>query len=71
MPISFFALRYSFVCPQQDCSDQFEIPLGELLNTNQVSCPKCSTSIDIQQSKTSGDLAQIFNQVVSSKPKQP
>jgi hypothetical protein len=71
MAVSFFALHYSFVCPQGGCNDQFEVLLGDLVMAERVACPRCATEIDIRQSKTDGDLAQIFNQVASQSSNTP
>ena len=65
MSISFFALRYSFICPSGDCNHQFDVSLRELVKVDHVTCPRCSTAIDIRRSKTEGDLAQIFREGMS------
>jgi hypothetical protein len=65
MPLSFFALQYSFICPTRNCNHQFEALLGDLVSLDQVCCPKCSTAIDIRQSKMGGDLARILREGVS------
>jgi hypothetical protein len=62
MAKSFVALRYSFICPKAGGNTQFDLLLGDLMQRDNVSCPKCAGSIDIRESKTNGDLSQIFRQ---------
>jgi hypothetical protein len=57
---SYLEIRYSFVCPKVQCAHQFEQRLSELLKVDNVSCPRCRTTIDITESKRTGDLSQIF-----------
>jgi hypothetical protein len=63
--MTIFALRYSIVCSKAGCNTQFESLLDELMEKDTVLCPACSTTIDIRDSKTNGDLAQIFREARS------
>jgi hypothetical protein len=67
MQQSLFDLRYSFICRSRDCNHQFETLLQDLVKPDQIACPKCSTAIDIRQSKVDGDLARIFREGMTRK----
>ena len=65
---SYLEIRYSFVCPKVDCAVQFEQSLSELLKIDKVSCPQCRKSIDIRESKRTGDLSQILRDLPTFPP---
>jgi len=50
-----------FQCENPQCGNAFEKSLGSLVYANEVVCPKCGTSIDIRESKRTGDLGLWFS----------
>ena len=63
MAVSYLSLRYSFICPNPECHNQFEERLGALQNADSVTCPNCGIAIDIRESRQTGDLAQVLREV--------
>jgi DNA-directed RNA polymerase subunit RPC12/RpoP len=60
---NYFGIPYSFVCANLKCTRQFEQALSELVAADKVSCPYCGTTIDLTESKRTGDLSRIFRDV--------
>ena len=63
MKKGFFSIQYSFLCPNVKCHGQFEESLLHLIKVDTVGCPRCRTTIDIRESKQSGDLGRTFRDV--------
>jgi len=62
MDAGYGGLRYSFICPNPKCHEQFEETISRLAEADTVSCPECGTTIDISESKRTGDLARIVEE---------
>ena len=62
MPISRFdQMFYKFACENAECGEVFKPVLRELVNADEVVCPKCGTAIDIRESKRHGAIGKLFD----------
>jgi hypothetical protein len=61
MPMSYFdTMSHSFNCPNAQCGKVFRQTYRSLLQADTVVCPSCGTSIDIRESKLTGDIGSWF-----------
>ena len=52
---------HQFRCEAPECRKTFKKVLRSLLHADEVVCPHCGTTIDIRESKSSGDIGRDFD----------
>jgi hypothetical protein len=57
----FDKLSHSFTCPQAQCGQVFQKTYRSLLYPNEVACPACGATIDIRESKSTGEIGKMFD----------
>ena len=63
MPSYFDQMSHPFKCAKPQCGEVFNETYRRLLKADEVTCPKCGTSIDIRESKRTGEIGLWFNTV--------
>jgi transcription elongation factor Elf1 len=64
MPTSHFdQLSHSFTCPNWQCGQVFQETYRRLIHLDEVVCPACGATIDIRESKRTGEVGSWFNTV--------
>jgi hydrogenase maturation factor HypF (carbamoyltransferase family) len=62
--ISYFdQTPHSFTCPNPQCGQVFQEPYRRLLHLDEVACPACGTTIDMRESKRTGEIGLWFNTI--------
>ncbi len=61
MPSYFDQMSHTIKCPAPECGKTFEQTYRSLVETDKVVCPACGTTIDIRESKRTGEIGLWFN----------
>ena len=61
MPSHFDQMSHSIKCSNAECGEIFQQTYRNLLQADEVSCPKCGTVQDIRESKRTGEIGSWFN----------